>query len=550
MSDKPGSAHENPNKRWSSVWIIPFVTLLIGGFLLYYHKSQQGPLVILMTENAEGIKAGKTVIKNRNIDVGVVESTELTDDLKHVEIKVRMHTGMQKLLNGNSAFWVVRPEIGFEGITGLSTLFSGAYIALQPGSPGPAPERYRLSDAPPQASPNAKGIRITLNSPEAGQLMPGYPVLFRGLRVGSVESSQFDMEKRVMRYQVFIASPFDQLVTSNVRFWKNSGIAVDLSSSGMRVEMGSITTLLSGGVSFDLPEGVALDQPVKGVATYTLYDDLRSIANSRYTEHLDFVMFFSDSVRGLQAGAPVEFRGIRLGTVAQVPFNSPEITQDFRSHYQVPVLIHIEPQRFMSGMREDFDLEKKLQLGKKQGLRGSLKTGSLLSGSLFIDLDYYANVKPDKGPDIVAGYKVIPTTPGGLNQIQQKIVAIVDKMNSLPLRPLISVATGTLKQSQRTMTELQKSLRHIDEFISSPAMKTLPEDMQQSLQQLSRSIKGIQPGSPVYQKLTGNMQRLDLVLRELQPLLKTLDNKSNALIIQDAATDDPIPVGAKKTNEK
>ena len=148
--------------------------------------------MILMTENAQGIKAGKTVIKNRNIDVGVVESTELTDDLKHVEIKVRMHTGMQKLLHGNSAFWVVRPEIGFEGITGLSTLFSGAYIALQPGAPGPAPERYRLSDAPPQASPNAKGIRITLNSREAGQLMPGYPVLFRGLRVGSVENSRFD----------------------------------------------------------------------------------------------------------------------------------------------------------------------------------------------------------------------------------------------------------------------------------------------------------------------------------------------------------------------
>jgi paraquat-inducible protein B len=123
-------------------------------------------------------------------------------------------------------------------------------------------------------------------------------------------------------------------------------------------------------------------------------------------------------------------------------------------------------------------------------------------------------------------------------------------MNSLPLRPLISVATGTLKQSQRTMTEIQKSLRHIDGFISSPAMKTLSEDMQQSLQQLSRSIKGIQHGSPVYQKLTGDMQRLDLVLRELQPLLKTLDKKSNALIIQDAATDDPVPVGAKKRNEK
>ncbi len=161
---------------------------------------------------------------------------------------------------------------------------------------------------------------MILDSKKAGQLTAGDPVLFRGYRVGSVETSTFDPQERAMSYQLFINAPNDRLVTSNVRFWKDSGMAVDLTSAGMRVEMGSLTTLFGGGVSFDVPEGWDLGQPVAENAAFTLYDDQRSIQDSLYTDHIDYLMFFKDSVRGLQPGAPVEFRGIRLGTVAQVPF--------------------------------------------------------------------------------------------------------------------------------------------------------------------------------------------------------------------------------------
>lgn len=153
--NRPGDAQVSTIKRWSPVWIIPLVTLLIGGWIIFYHFSHQGPEVILITENAEGIKAGKTLIKNRSIEVGLVESTELTHDLRHVEIKVRLHPGMEKLLRGNTVFWVVKPQIDREGITGLSTLLSGAYIELKPGSQGDVPGHYALLDAPPLAPSDA-----------------------------------------------------------------------------------------------------------------------------------------------------------------------------------------------------------------------------------------------------------------------------------------------------------------------------------------------------------------------------------------------------------
>ena len=540
-----GVAKVDQIKRWSPVWIIPIVTVLIGAWILFYHFSHQGPEVTLITTNAEGIEGGKTAIKSRSVDVGVVESAVLTDDLHHVEIKARLNAGMEKLLHGDSAFWVVKPQVGREGITGLGTLLSGAYIELQPGSKGEKPEQYELLDAPPLAPPDAKGIRIVLDSIKAGQLTPGDPVLFRGYRVGSVETSSFDADKRAMQYQLFVAAPYDRLVTSNVRFWKDSGIGVEMSASGMRVEMGSLTTLFSGGVSFDVPDGWELGVPAENKAEYHLYDDQRSIQDSLYTTHLDFLMFFNDSIRGLQPGAPVEFRGIRLGTVAQVPYSVPGWNQSLNTDYRIPVLVRIEPDRFVKRLGGEFDIQQHLREGKKRGLRASLKTGNLLSGSLYIDLDFYDNAPAYKGPEKVDGLEIIPTMSGGLSQIQQKLMDALDKINNLPLNPMLNQATGTLKESQRTLRELQKTLDNVNKITANPAMQQLPQDMQQTLRELNRSMKGLQPGSPAYNKLIGDMQRLDQVLRELQPVLKTLNQKSNALVFEAKPGEDPQPKRAK-----
>ncbi|MTD26580.1 intermembrane transport protein PqiB [Erwinia sorbitola] len=540
-----GIATVDKIKRWSPVWIIPIVTVLIGAWILFYHFSHQGPMVTLITTNAEGIEGGKTMIKSRSVNVGVVESAVLTDDLHHVEIKARLNSGMEKLLREDSAFWVVKPAIGREGITGLGTLLSGAYIELQPGGKGEKAAQYELLDAPPLAPLDAKGIRITLDSEKSGQLNAGDPVLFRGYRVGSVETGAFDADKRMMTYQLFIAAPYDRLVTDNVRFWKDSGIAVDMSASGMRVEMGSLTTLFSGGVSFDVPEGWERGQPAENKAEYRLFNDQRSIQDSLYSVHKDFLLFFNDSIRGLQKGAPVEFRGIRLGTVAEVPFTMPGIAQRLNNDYRIPVLIRIEPDRFQKQLGSDFNFEQHLKDGITHGLRASLKSANLLTGSLYVDLDFYNNAKPVSGPKTFADYELIPTVSGGLAQIQQKLMESLDKINSLPLNPLLNEATGTLKESQRTLREMQKTLDNLNQITSSQSMKELPADMQNTLRELNRSMKGFQPGSPAYNKMVGDMQRLDQVLRELQPVLKTLNTKSNALVFEAKPGQDPQPKRAK-----
>ncbi|EOX0078641.1 intermembrane transport protein PqiB [Klebsiella pneumoniae] len=546
MENKSGEAKVQKVKIWSPVWIFPIVTALIGAWILFYHYSHQGPEVTLITTNAEGIEGGKTRIKSRSVDVGVVESATLTDDLTHVEIKARLNSGMQKLLHNDSVFWVVKPQVGREGISGLGTLLSGAYIELQPGTKGSVPAQYPLLDSPPLASPDAKGIRILLESSKAGQLSPGDPVLFRGYRVGSVETSTFDTQKRRITYQLFINAPNDRLVTTNVRFWKDSGIAVDLTSAGMRVEMGSLSTLFGGGVSFDIPEGLDLGEPVANKTEYHLFDDQKSIQDSVFTEHIDYVMFFKDSVRGLQPGAPVEFRGIRLGTVGKVPFFIPGLKQRLNDDYRIPVEVRVEPQRLINQLGGDPNIRAHIDDLINRGLRGSLKTGNLVTGALYIDLDFYPKAPPRGKIQEFNGYPIIPTISGGLAQIQQRLMDALDKINNLPINPLLEQATSTLAQSEKTMQHVQTTLDNLNKITSSQSMQQLPADMQTTLRELNRSMQGFQPGSAAYNKMVADMQRLDQVLRELQPVLKTLNDKSNALVFEAKDKKDPQPKGAKQ----
>ena len=536
----------NKLKSWSPVWIIPLVTLLIGAWILYYHFSHQGPEVTLITYNAEGIEAGKTKIKSRSVDIGLVESVTLDSNFSRVIINARLDTGMNELLRSDTAFWVVRPQIGKEGVTGLGTLLSGAYIELQPGLTGKEKEEFDLLDAPPLASPDAKGIRINLVSERAGQLNAGDPVLFRGYQVGSVETSEFNIDSRDMHYQLFIKAPYDKMVTSNVRFWKDSGIAFDMSSSGVRVEMASLYTLFSGGVSFDVPAGWLPGEQIAPKTEFKLYDNEKSIQNSLYTDYRSYIMFFSDSVRGLQAGAPVEFRGIRMGTVVQVPYYTKGMQQSLDKDFRIPVLIHVEPERFANDVGESFDFVKELSTASNNGLRASLKSGNLLTGALYIDLDFYPDEKKWEGPREVAGFQQIPTVGSGLAQIQQKVMTSLDKINNLPVEPMLKEMTATLSESQKAVMEAKEPLKALNAMIGSDEFRNLPNDIQQSLKEINRSMQGFQPGSPAYGKMIDNMQQLDQVLREMQPLLKTLNNKSNALIFEAKEGKDPEPKRAEK----
>ena len=294
----------------SAIWIIPIVTAIVGLWIIYSHYTDRGTSFTLLAKDASGIVAGKTVIKNRSVDIGIVDEVTLSEDFEKVVIKGRIYNDMEPLLKNDSIFWVVKPEIGRDGVTGLGTILSGVYIELASGNDTHSFKNnpFILSDNPPLSDPSIKGIRINLESDQNGVIPRGASVMFHGYRVGNVETSEFDIDSRKMKYQVFITKPYDALVTQNVRFWKEGGIDLAFSSAGASLNVPSLDILMSGGISFDLPDGSKLGAPAEQHAVYKLYEDKKSIQDSQYTEYKEFLIMLSESISGLVEGAPVEYQ--------------------------------------------------------------------------------------------------------------------------------------------------------------------------------------------------------------------------------------------------
>ncbi|WP_423185664.1 intermembrane transport protein PqiB [Alishewanella sp. d11] len=543
-------------RQWSPIWIVPIAALLIGAWMLFNHFQQQGEMLLLIAEDAEGIIAGKTQIKNRSVDVGQVVSVELSKDLNQVMIKARMKPNVTPLLNEDSQFWVVKPQIGRGGVTGLNTLLSGAYIELQPGDSTYIRLTHPLLNTPPVAPADAPGVRVRLQTSDTSGLAVGDPVLYRGYEVGTVESSDFDLTERRTHYQLYIRQPYDALVTENVRFWLSSGVSIDFSAEGLAVDIGSAATLLSGGVSFDVMDGWPAGSAAKSGAEYQLFPDRQSIQEGMYHQFVEYLVFFDESVRGLKAGAPVEYRGVRVGTVTSVPFFfAMEKPFEVSLNQGIPVLIRVEAGRLYENLSLA-QLGQELDLAIQRGLHAILKTGNLLTGSLYVDLDINSDLLVDAKLQQLyseqvllsqqAGYPSLPSARSGLSNIEQKVLTALDKINNLQLEPFLAQGQTTLAATEQLLERSEVLINSLQQLVAKPELQQLPSDIQQSLAEIRRALAGISPGSVAYDRANNNLQMLDQVLRELQPVLKLLNQQSNALLINASDNADPEPRKAKE----
>ena len=523
----------------SAIWIIPIVTAIVGLWIIYSHYTDRGTSFTLLAKDASGIVAGKTVIKNRSVDIGIVDEVTLSEDFEKVVIKGRIYNDMEPLLKNDSIFWVVKPEIGRDGVTGLGTILSGVYIELASGNDTHSFKNnpFILSDNPPLSDPSIKGIRINLESDQNGVIPRGASVMFHGYRVGNVETSEFDIDSRKMKYQVFITKPYDALVTQNVRFWKEGGIDLAFSSSGASLNVPSLDILMSGGISFDLPDGSKLGAPAEQHAVYKLYEDKKSIQDSQYTEYKEFLIMLSESISGLVEGAPVEYHGIRLGTVSKVPFYTSEmLNKTFILNQRVPVLIRIEPDRLSELVDEKIDIATLIMDEQKNGLRASLKTSNMFTGALFIDLDFYPELKNkyNAKSSSLYGYNTIETTSTGIAQIQAKVMQLLDNFNNLPLN-------NTMTEFNKSLASTQRLMNSLNQIMASNEMQNMPGDLQETLRTLNETLKGIQPGSELNKQMNESLQKVQQMMDELTPLLNTLNDKSNALIFSAPNKKDQEP---------
>lgn len=537
MSD---SQAEPRRTRLSAVWLIPLAAVLIGLWLVFSYLSSQGPVITLKLADAEGINAGKTAVKTRNVQVGLVESVRLSDDMSHTLLTVQMQADTERMLAEDTRFWVVKPRISREGVSGLSTVLSGSYIELMPGESSQKGKHFKVQDTPPPEKTGA-GLFLKLVSDAGTNVDVGDPVNFHSLKVGRVVESHFNATDKRVHHRIFIQKPYDVLVSNSSRFWQVNGLGFRLDARGFQAQIHSLEALIGGGITFAVPDGtMRAGDPVDDEQEFILHSDEESARRALYTDTLDYVLLVERSVRGLKSGAPVEYRGIRVGTVEQVAWGFGQSGPDTISSAPIPVLIRLEPQRITHQNRENTERwQQEIDRMIDDGLRASLKPGNLLTGALYVDLDFHPDLPTDLPRERFNDVAIFPSIDsGGIRKIEDQIQQLLDTFNNLPLESIAS-------NLNRNLDNLAGTTQRLEKLLADPALNALPERLTGTLGALEGTLQGWQSEGAGYQQLQGTLQKLDRLLNDAEPLLDTLNRQPNALIFQSQPAPDPQPRGTR-----
>lgn len=498
------------------VWFLPLIALLVSGWLIAKSYNEKGPVITISFPTAEGLEVDKTKIKYLNVEVGKVTAISINDDLKTILITAQMNSTAASYLNKNTSFWVVRPQVGLGGISGLGTLLSGPYIAIKPGD-GSREDHFTGLTTAPLLKHSDEGTQFILETNNLGSMKPGTPINFHGITVGEVLSHKLSDEANAIRLTVFINKPYDQFVRKNTRFWIDSGVDLSAGADGFKVRTGPLISLLSGGIAFRASAEDTIENIQPENTIFPLYDTYTLSTQIVYQNTLKYVMYFNGSVRGLTVGAPVQLRGIPIGKVTEINLELDKKTAEIH----IPVTVELEPDRIKEVNNDNNISDKDImtQLINK-GLRAQLQTGSLLTGQLLVDLDFHPKSKIVLS-DNKSVYPEFPTTASSLDQFTHSANIIMDKVAKLPLEDLTAEANKTLQSLQGTSKAATGML-----VTAQDTLDTADKTMASAHQVLSI----MEPGSTTHYELEQLLQELTQAASSVKQLTDYLEQNPNSLI--------------------
>lgn len=557
LNDLP-TAKVSRQRTISLAWMVPLIALFAGGWLAFKVLSEKGPEINISFSSAEGFEVGKTRVRYKDVDIGKVKDIQLDENLEKVIVTVELSKTIGQHLNENSNFWAVRPRISAQGISGLSTLISGVYIVMDPGiaDMGDRPNLYIGLEEPPQIASSEEGKSFALHATELGSLDIGAPVYYRQIQVGEVINYRLDELGKFVNINIFVRKPYAKLVQKNSRFWNSSGFDISLGAEGIQAHMESLTSLMSGGIAFDTPRNLTANHPVVNGQTYYLYPDINSINDAAPSLKLEYVLYFDESLKGLSVGAPIDFRGTTVGKLLDKETRIDPISLNILT----PVLIELYPER-LSLQDDAIDPTEVIEGMVQNGLKASLKTGNILTGQMYIELEFDKKGEPGKIVD-TGYYPKLPTAPGQLGQLTNSIASIASKLESMPLDDVVINLNDTIleikklvatPENKKSLQNLEKMLAEIsatsqkfgklaDQFTPVPtqlntalgaAEKTMLEvgtTLQSMNKTLSETAGSFSEDSQFHYKLRLLLEELTEASRSLNALVDTIQRKPDALI--------------------
>jgi len=505
----------------SIVWVIPIVAALVGAFLVYKALSERGPEVTITFSSAEGLEAGKTKVKYKDVEVGVVESIDLAPQLDRVVVTAELRAGAERYLTDKTRFWVVRARVSAAGVSGLGTVFSGAYIGIDPSTEGEPERDFVGLEVPPVVTSDEAGRIFHLEATELGSIDVGSPVYYRWIKVGQVVAYDLSENGTTINMQVFVREPHDTRITTSTRFWNASGLDVKVGADGLQIDTPSVISMLIGGVAFDDAPSLEPGEPVSDDFVFPLYKNKQETLRPRYTLKRRFLLHFDQSVSGLEPGAPVEFRGIQIGEVADVRLVFDESTGEMR----IPVLIDLEPERLEFSRVTVARTTSRIDDLVKRGMRAHLKTANLVTGQMAVEFD----MDPEATPaEVLYGgaYPELPTTEGSLEAITTSVARIVDNLEKIPFDQIGGNVDKLVKTLEATIRELQQLAGQINKDVA-PSLTASLEQLEATLTSANALIR---PGSTTQRELERLMLDLSAAVKSIRLLADHLEQNPEDLL--------------------
>jgi paraquat-inducible protein B len=519
--DLPQAVVEPPRRRIQLVWIIPIVAAVAGGWIAVTTLLAQGPEATISFRNAEGLEAGKTKIRYKDVEIGLVTHVALAPDGSGVIAEAQFTKEATNLLVDDTRFWVVKPRVSSSSVSGLGTLFSGSYLGVDVGKSQQARRHFVGLEVAPIVTGDVPGTQFKLHSEDIGSLGVGSPVYYRRIEVGRVVSFDLDPDGNAVTLQVFVDAPYDQYVTNNTRFWHASGVDVSLDATGVKVDTASLAAIIAGGIAFQAPADLPPEPSAAPNTEFVLASDRAVAMRHAETEVLTFELYFRESLRGLTAGAPVDFHGITIGEVKSVDLEFENDTHLFK----FPVTINLYPERLRSKLRNGQQLAATAEAQRERidalvgaGLRAQLRTGNLLTGQLYVALDFFPDAKKvtldwnDRPPRL-------PTQQGTFGELQAMVGDLTKKIDAMPID---RIAT----ELERTLADARSLIKRLDVEVA-PAAKDMIGDATKTLQAAQSTLSN---DSPLQTDLRQTLQELNRTTASMRDLLDYLQQHPEALI--------------------
>jgi paraquat-inducible protein B len=541
--------------RLSLVWLVPIGALIVGLYLVVSSLLRAGPEIVIELRSAEGLQAGRSELRYKEVVVGRVSEVALSEDRESVHVTATLNKSVAELAVEDTRFWVVRPRIGTAGVSGLDTLLSGAYIGVDAGVSKKARRRFVGLDTPPFPLHGEPGRSFVLSAEDLGSLEVGSPVYYRRTRVGRVVDYKLDAGRDRVDVQVFIESPNEVLVSGRSRFWNASGIDLAFDAGGLTVNAQTIASVVAGGVAFASPEGAPSGTPAGEGARFELFATRKEALSPPDGEPMRVRMEFNQSLRGLVVGAPVDLLGVELGTVRSVVLQHNERT----GRFALEVIAEIYPLR-LGNVRRAFDAPPGawaspdhllLKSLVDAGVRAQVRTGNLLTGQLYVALDFVPRAAPARF-DAQAPVPTLPTVPGTLADVQPQLAEIVAKIGKVPFDEIgvnLQATLANANAASMTLTETLGSAREAIEQLSPEAQKALVgvrdtlASAQSTLEALDRNLA--QPDAPLQRNANEALAELRRAARALRVLADYLQQHPESLLRGNRAAPPPGPEGTR-----